>query len=259
MADLMTTSGAGPEAGRVEIGFFSFTEITDPAQHRAYNEWHQLDHLPEQYPLDGVVWGQRWVRSPACRAAGPPPGDADFDAVHYVTCYLMTGPVEPTLRNFKDLGAELHRLDRFFEARRAVLSGPFRVTGAHAAARVRVSAAAVPFRPNLGAFVALWSTAGNGADPAVGAPVDRLLALDGVAGVWQFAAHPAGAEYGWRSLGHSALVCYLDSPPLEVAPAIAAILRPAEDAGAAPLLMGPLETITPWQWNWFDADGPAVA
>ena len=36
-------------------GFFSFTEVTDPAEHRSYNEWHQLDHLPEQFPLAGIV------------------------------------------------------------------------------------------------------------------------------------------------------------------------------------------------------------
>ena len=45
---------------KAAFGFFSFTEVTDPAEHRAYNEWHQLDHLPEQFPLPGVVYGQRW-------------------------------------------------------------------------------------------------------------------------------------------------------------------------------------------------------
>ena len=56
---------------KVRIGFFSFTEITDPAEHRSYNEWHQLDHMPEQFPLPGVVFGQRWVSTPACRRRGP--------------------------------------------------------------------------------------------------------------------------------------------------------------------------------------------
>ena len=42
---------------KVQIGFFSFTEITDPAEHKSYNEWHQLDHMPEQFPLLGVVFG----------------------------------------------------------------------------------------------------------------------------------------------------------------------------------------------------------
>ena len=38
---------------KAAYGFFSFTEVTDPAEHHAYNAWHQLDHLPEQFPLRG--------------------------------------------------------------------------------------------------------------------------------------------------------------------------------------------------------------
>ena len=54
--------------GKVRIGFFSFTEITDPAEHRSYNEWHMYDHMPEQFPIGGIVYGQRWVSTPACTA-----------------------------------------------------------------------------------------------------------------------------------------------------------------------------------------------
>ncbi len=110
---------------KIEIGFFSFTEITDPAEHRTYNEWHMLDHMPEQYPLDGVAYGQRWVSTPACRAArlvSEPP----LDSVHYMTLYLMTEPVERTLREFRQLGRDLYKVGRFHLHRRAQLSGPFR-------------------------------------------------------------------------------------------------------------------------------------
>jgi hypothetical protein len=48
------------------LGFFSFTEITDPSAHRAYNEWHQFDHLPEQFTIERITFGQRWVCSPRC-------------------------------------------------------------------------------------------------------------------------------------------------------------------------------------------------
>jgi len=34
------------------LGFFSFTEVTDPSAHEAYNAWHQLDHLPEQFTIE---------------------------------------------------------------------------------------------------------------------------------------------------------------------------------------------------------------
>ncbi len=78
---------------KVKVGFFSFTEITDPSEHRSYNEWHQLDHMPEQYPLPGMAFGQRWVSTPACRAARAVDGPL-LAPVHYVTLYLMTEPVE---------------------------------------------------------------------------------------------------------------------------------------------------------------------
>ena len=111
---------------KVAYGFFSFTEVTDPAEHRSYNEWHQLDHLPEQFPLPGIVYGQRWVSTPACRAARVV-SEPDLDPIHYVTCYLMAEPIDETLDEFFALGAELHRLDRFHQHRQAHLTGPFRV------------------------------------------------------------------------------------------------------------------------------------
>ena len=70
------------------LGFFSFTEITDPSAHEAYNVWHQLDHLPEQFTIDGITFGQRWVRSPRCRAAEAAAGPL-LEPFHYMTLYLM--------------------------------------------------------------------------------------------------------------------------------------------------------------------------
>ena len=54
---------------KVKVGFFSFTEITDPDEHRSLQRVAQLDHMPEQFPFDGIAYGQRWVSTPACRAA----------------------------------------------------------------------------------------------------------------------------------------------------------------------------------------------
>ncbi len=39
---------------RVEAGFFSFTEVPDGVQ-AAYDEWHRLDHLPEQHAIPAVA------------------------------------------------------------------------------------------------------------------------------------------------------------------------------------------------------------
>ena len=132
------------------LGFFSFTEITDPSAHEAYNAWHQLDHLPEQFTVDGITFGQRWVRSPRCRAAEAAAGPL-LDPFHYMTLYLMRD--EGCLPPFFALAEHLRDEDRFFDPRRSLLSGPFEVVGRWAAPRVAVSAGAVPFRPSEGVYV----------------------------------------------------------------------------------------------------------
>ena len=112
------------------LGFFSFTEITDPSAHEAYNAWHQLDHLPEQFSIDGITFGQRWVRSPRCRAAEAATGTL-LERFHYMTLYLLRD--ESVVAPFFDLAVRLRAEDRFFSERHAMLSGPFEVTGRWAA------------------------------------------------------------------------------------------------------------------------------
>jgi len=214
---------------KVKVGFFSFTEITDPAEHRSYNEWHQLDHMPEQFPLRGIAFGQRWVSTPACRAARDVSG-ARLDPIHYVTLYLVTDPVDETLSEFVEWGRELHRRGRFHEHRRALLSGPFAVRDTAVAPRVLISAAAVPYRPHRGVYVTVEPLAGTGAAPIV----DQWCAMPGVAGAWSFADQE-----------HEITVAWLDGAPLEVAGEL-----PPPPRGA--IFAGPLETITPWEWDWFD-------
>jgi hypothetical protein len=211
---------------KIKVGFFSFTEITDPSEHHAYNEWHMLDHMPEQYPLDGIAYGQRWVSTPACRAARAASGDR-LDPIHYVTLYLMTDPVERTLQEFMELGRYLRSVDRFHLHRRACLSGPFRFVGAGAAPRALISAEAVPYRPNRGVYVQV--------DPgSTAVDLDRLCARDGVAGAWTFADEERTITVSW-----------LDDDPLVVAARFPPTGNRTEFAG-------PFETITPWKWDWFD-------
>ena len=109
---------------KVKVGFFSFTEITDPAAHREYNEWHQLDHMPEQFPMRGAR-----VRAALGVDAGVPGGArcrwrAARRPSHYMTLYLFTDPVDETLQEFMDLGQQLRALGRFYrEAPRGACRG----------------------------------------------------------------------------------------------------------------------------------------
>src|SRR6185437_4809689 len=76
--------------------YFSFSEITDPGKHRDHNEWHQLDHRPENLIQKGVAWGDRWVRSPDCAAASMVVAPA-YAAAHYAIMYWFREPLGPTL------------------------------------------------------------------------------------------------------------------------------------------------------------------
>ncbi|HXW34061.1 MAG TPA: hypothetical protein VEJ87_05735 [Acidimicrobiales bacterium] len=233
----------------VLAGFFSFTEVTDPKEHFAYNEWHQLDHLPEQIPLEGIVFGQRWVRSPECRMAQL--GAADLlDPVHYMTLYLMTGPILETLEDFKDLGRELREVGRFHEHRNARLSGPFETVDSRAAPRVLVSPDAIPYRPNLGVYVIVERTSSREPFPAV----DNVLSVPGVAGVWTFVGSDALAGERWSPGPHRVSVAYLDDEPCKTAESLNPVVEQGLKAGAPSELelAGPFETITPWKWDWFE-------
>ena len=250
---------------KVRIGFFSFTEITDPAEHRSYNAWHQLDHMPEQYLLPGVLFGQRWVSTPACRRARAL--DAPTLApIHYMTLYLMGEPLDTTLEEFRALGGALRDAGRFHRHRRSRLSGPFTVTGMTAAPRVLVSAEAVPYRPNRGVYVVVregatipadgpaapGSTA-RGTDAEEGGLGAALLDVEGVAGTWTFSTDTRFERHGWHPGDKTVTVSYLDAEPLAAAPGIGSLVRAQPDLEHRPVLFaGPLETITPWRWDWFD-------
>jgi hypothetical protein len=241
----------GP-GGKVRVGFFSFTEVTDPGAHRSYNEWHQLDHLPEQLPLRGVAWGQRWVSTPACRRARAVDG-ALLAPVHYLTLYLMTDPVAQTLDDFLALGTELRRIGRFHQQRRSHLSGPFDVVWARASPRVSISAAALPYRPNTGVYVVV-EEAGS-VSVLQGDPVaagEAWVEKDGVAGVWVFtgSAHGFGR---WNPGPRRITVCFLDGTPLDVADTLGPLVRAVPGGSSSQVVFaGPFETVVPWHWDWFE-------
>ena len=209
------------------LGFFSFTEITDPSAHEAYNAWHQLDHLPEQFTVDGITFGQRWVRSPRCRAAEAAAGPL-LEPFHYMTLYLMRD--EGCLPPFFALAERLRDEDRFFNPRRALLSGPFEVVGRWAAPRVAVSAGAVPFRPSQGVYA------------VVGPPVagEELTGHAGVAGAWQLAD---------PQTGRTITLAFVDGDLWQAATALAD--TGTKGTGAPVEWAGPLERVDAFRWDWF--------
>lgn len=209
---------------KVDFAYFSFTEITDPAEHNSYNEWHLLDHMPENLALPGIAWAQRWVASPDLPVFGV---DEALRPVHYVTMYLMTEPAERTLGEFMALGERLRSLGRFHRQRQALLGGPFRLVKCRAAPRTLVSADAIPYRPHRGLLITVGDVVERGRSDEVARWLDDvhvpdLLTAPGVAGVWTFQAMPAATTtLPPNPPTRSVQLCWLDDDPTAVGGAIA--------------------------------------
>ena len=218
---------------KVTHGFVSFTEV-ESGHHGSYNEWHLFDHMPEQFPLPGVVFGQRWALTPELRAhrhAVDP-----LDRIHYFTLYLLTEPIDATLRDFFALASELRAKNRFHEHRTAHLAGPLEVTACVAAPAALISAEAVPYRPNRGVHVRLSATAADTVDA-------DLTGHPGVSGAWTF----TGSDLSPPELRNLTMtVAWLDQDPAVVAANLPA--APASTEFAATLA-----SIDPFgAMDWFD-------
>ena len=209
----------------LRAGFFSLTSGAADGDDAAYLRWHLLDHLPEQYSIPGLRLGTRWRADDQCvtlRGAA----DEGLAAVRHVVSYLFAEPVAESLTAFGRLGRRLADEGRYPVAATPHLLGAFELVEAHAAPRVLVSAAGIPFRPHRGVYLLVERTSQPTSLDAWRRwhgeeHVPRLLAVEGVAGVYAFGASAAlgeGADQGPRlevtapwDPGHSLVtVVYLD-------------------------------------------------
>jgi hypothetical protein len=142
--------------------FFSFTEIPDPDHHRPYNEWHQLDHRPENLALPGVLYGERWVRSPDCAAVSSA-SDARFESFHYLNMYWLREPIAESRKAWQDLGSRAFQWGRRPDvsiARRNHLQFCDPIKG-YVHPRVLVNEDILPIRPNLGVWLSVSRVVGS--------------------------------------------------------------------------------------------------
>jgi hypothetical protein len=269
---------------RTDTVFFSFTEVPDRAHHIAYNEWHQLDHRPENLDLDGVRWGERWVRTPRCAAASE--ATDELAATHYVNLYWFRSPAAAAIAEWQQLAERSFQWGRRADVAIAtrLMMGFFTTVKGYAAPRVRVSADALVFRPTTGVHVLVTRLA----DPHAVASeqlatwydavyIPTLLERVGVAGAWTFSSASTTLDPSWSPVEGSTtfemagndrglfrvVVCFLDhDDPVAMGGEVNGLWRESRAQLAAGLgdaeavvLASPLESITPWQWDWFDHDG----
>ena len=206
---------------KVLLGFFSFTEITDPSEHRSYNEWHQLDHMPEQYPLPGVVFGQRWVSTPACRRArAHADADAGPGALHDPVPdgrAARRHAARSSTRWASTCGPWVGSTSTDGRACRAPCRSPGNGRRHACSCRPR------PFPTGPTAGSTSWCvTATCRSRPAhegqEGRFVTAMVEHDGVAGVWSFGTDSRFDRHPWRPGHKTVTVCYLDAEPLHGGP-----------------------------------------
>ena len=251
--------------------FFSFVELTDQSKHWEYNEWHQLDHLPENLALDGVAWGQRWARRGEMRELGS--AVQKFANVDYTAMYWFKGDPDEAVREWTSLGEATFQLGRgplIPGVERRMLAF-FEPVEGHAAPRIGVGPEVLPFRPNRGVHLTLTKyDEPHGLDTherfrwESQELIPALLNVKGVAGAWTLTYHsgqkhstlPMAFEDSTPYGGMRMRIVYMDGDPVKTARAIAAEtarLDEACDPGARAaeevLLTGPVSTITPWE-DW---------
>jgi hypothetical protein len=247
---------------RVKVGFFSLSHRSPDGDDRSYLAWHQLDHMPEQYQLPGLVLGQRWVSTPACRAARAAE-DGSWSQVEHVVCYLMGEPVDQTIDDFYALGRSLAEAGRFSHSLPSVYRGGLRLVGTCAAPRVLISPEVVPFRPHRGIYLIVdVYPEGLAEDAQVGAQdqgLDELAAVPGVAGAWRYATSATLRRPRFSEGDVAMTVCYLDDDPATVAKLLAPVVVGASAERPARLaLAGPFESMMTWDLDDPGGSDPAA-
>jgi hypothetical protein len=258
---------------RSPLVFFSFITLEDaaPADHRRYNEWHQLDHRPENLALPGVAWGDRWGRPLGYRSAAE--ATPEHSATDYVAMYWFNEPVEQSVAEWDQLGADSFQWGRgpLLPGVRRNLLAFFKPVKGYASPGALVAPGVIPYRPNRGLHLTLTRHSHPfGADThdryrwEDRTLIPALLDVPGVAGAWTFtfshhqrhASLPLSAETPDPPGSLRIRLLYLDDDPEATSARIDERSAETEAKGqggtgsaGATLLRTPLRTIVPWQ-DW---------
>ncbi len=264
--------------------YLSFSEITDPGKHRDHNEWHQLDHRPENLIQPGVAWGDRWVRSPDCAAASLVV-DPIYAAAQYAIMYWFREPLGPTFDDWFGLSERSFQWGRSPQIgwTHRSLRSLFVPLRGYVAPHLPMDADALVYRPVRGVFMRISRMLRTDATAqAMHQWFDRvripdMLSCRGVAGAWSFASADVfasvRAEAGmpqWKFADNASRtgapqtlrlqLYFLDEDPLDFVADLRAREAEWQRAGRSRdtsdveevVFAGPFRRILPWEWNWFD-------
>lgn len=188
----------------------SMSEAAADGDDDGYLRWHLLDHLPEQYGIDGLRHGERWrMRSEPLVATAP------YDRVEHIVMYLFDDRrLDDSLDEFFALGAELREAGRMPVFLPRVQVGGWTVTEQLTSEHALVRPEVLPWRPHHGVFVIVES-----GEPSLA--LEDLISIVGIAGAWRFRRdahrHPRLPD----AEGDVMTVCFIDGDlgdvPVDVA------------------------------------------
>jgi hypothetical protein len=222
----------------VTLAFISLSAREPNGRDAEYVEWHSLDHRPEQHRLAALRSSLRLVSTPACRAVRAA-SVARFDTVDHVMTYLFNHV--DGLPSFNNLGAALHEGGRMPLRLPTVDFMTADLAGKVAAPAAVAGADVIPWRPAQGVYLMIERG---------GAPVDALIDVAGVAGIWWYEGALAPAPYSTDARGLQITYCYLDDDPVTIAKELGEIARQRwASSEAEGLLAAPFYTPVPFDWT----------
>lgn len=207
-----------------------------------WNRWYDLEHTPPNLLLDGVLHSRRYVATPDLHAARIAADGSPFAAGRstFLTVYTLVGDPVAAFQGMTGLRERLVAAGRmeFPEDKKTVRDGDV-FTGVAAAGdtAIRLPAEEVPFVGHTG--IVVTQRRGGGAAEARAA---RLVALDGVHGVWTLGS-------GMRE-GLHLDIAFVEGD----AAAVARRMREAEphEAGVEVVVDAPYRLIDPLHYPWAD-------
>lgn len=216
--------------------FMSFARRHPEGADADYLRWHSLDHRPEQYRLSGLKASLRLVSTPQCRAARAV-SHPELDAIDHVMTYFFADL--EGLQGFAALARALGDAGRVPFVLPPVQRGVYNVQQRIADSNGKAGADVLPWRPALGVYLLLEENA---------APVDELIDVEGVAGLWTAAsvATPFSSVETQQALTY----LFLEDEPVAVAERLKPVLKQRwQDQDTRPLLAAPFHTLVPWEWD----------
>lgn len=143
------------------IGFID----SEPGAIVDFNRWYDLDHLPENVALPGIIAARRYVATPDCKAQRVA---AELEALSggrgtFCTTYLFgaedLGAVQGQMSM---LARRLAKEGRMFRRARAVFYAAHRLMSTHVSKTVPAAPEAAPFLGHRGIYVSMGEVAEPG-------------------------------------------------------------------------------------------------